>query len=196
MIIEADVIRVGFSSSLDTGQEIPVSFFSLDGVPLTEEDQVVRSGETTIELHLRSPLYYTGPPPVLSVSQYIRSAVGENLLDPYDKELTIPAGIADEELKGVRQKPVPLPCYPNPFNGSTTVSFEIPWEGETDVTVQAFDLRGRLVKVLLEETVSKGVHSVAWDGRDERGELCPSGIYFLNITAGLSSSRLKITHQK
>jgi bacillolysin/thermolysin len=66
--------------------------------------------------------------------------------------------------------------YPNPFNPETDIYFQVPSSGK--VTVQVFDRNGRMVKELVNENLGAGQHQRHWDGRDERGNELPSGIYY------------------
>ena len=79
-----------------------------------------------------------------------------------------------------------LPNAPNPFNPSTLITFALPdgRVGPTEVSLRVFDLKGRLVRVLLEETVDADRHTVRWDGRDDRGYGAPSGVYIYRLAAG------------
>ena len=74
--------------------------------------------------------------------------------------------------------------YPNPFNPSTTIRFDVP-EGEigTPVDVSIYDLRGRLVRTLVDEEKARGTYQVHWDGRDERDRKVSSGVYLYRIIA-------------
>ena len=68
---------------------------------------------------------------------------------------------------------------PNPFNPSTTIHYELPTDA--DVTVQVFDVSGRLVRTLVQGHQIAGSRSVLWDGRDNRGQLATSGVYFVRL---------------
>jgi hypothetical protein len=72
-----------------------------------------------------------------------------------------------------------LDSYPNPFNPSTTVSFELPREGRA--RVDAFDARGRHVATLVDEPKPAGRFQVQWLGRDDRGTALGSGVYYLRL---------------
>ncbi|MDP6418778.1 MAG: CotH kinase family protein [Candidatus Krumholzibacteria bacterium] len=69
--------------------------------------------------------------------------------------------------------------YPNPFNPSTTIRYQLPHAGEASLRV--FDLQGRLVRDLLDGFQEAGDHSLLWDGRDEKGRAVGSGIYFSRL---------------
>ena len=72
--------------------------------------------------------------------------------------------------------------YPNPFNPSTNVKFELPRPGRTKLSI--YDVRGRLVKVLMDEDMPAAVHTVTWDGSNSRGQRVASGTYYLRLTSG------------
>jgi subtilisin family serine protease len=75
--------------------------------------------------------------------------------------------------------------YPNPFNPSTTIRYDIPTgSGKIPVKVTIYDLRGRLVKKLVERENEPGRYQVHWDGRDEGGQYVSSGVYMYRIEAG------------
>jgi hypothetical protein len=69
-----------------------------------------------------------------------------------------------------------LPACPNPFNPTTTVSFQLPLAGQ--VKLQVFDVAGRLVATLLDGVKEIGTHQVAFNGRD-----LASGLYFVRMQA-------------
>lgn len=193
--ISPEAIQVSFSKALEVSQDIPPQFFAIDGRNLTEADSVIRISDTSVELRLDSPQNYGSPLPVLTVSQRLESDTGENLLDPFNREIEAPLGIRDETTSDIdRKRTTPLPCYPNPFNGQTTVSFETSQEAYVKLSV--FDVRGKLVKVLMDGHAQGGIHRIIWDGRDDRGMLCPSGIYLVNLELDTSSFRMKIIHQR
>lgn len=73
-------------------------------------------------------------------------------------------------------------AYPNPFNPETTFAFEL---GEAaDVHVRVYDLLGNLVTTLTDSHYPIGQYRLHWDGRDNRGRLLSTGIYFLHISSG------------
>jgi hypothetical protein len=80
--------------------------------------------------------------------------------------------------------------HPNPFNPSTTITYTIPEGDAVNVRMRIFDLRGRLVRTLIEGTRGPGRHSVQWDGRDDRGEMVGSSLYVYRLDAeGFSSTK-------
>ncbi|KAA3657032.1 MAG: T9SS C-terminal target domain-containing protein [Calditrichaeota bacterium] len=69
--------------------------------------------------------------------------------------------------------------YPNPFNPATTIQFHLP-ESKA-VTLQIFDIRGRLIRTLLDDEMAEGVHSVRWNGKNGIGKDVSAGLYFAKI---------------
>jgi len=74
--------------------------------------------------------------------------------------------------------------FPNPFNPSTTIRFEV--QGSRFVKIEVYDIRGRLVRILLDGSkgFEAGRHSVVWDGRDDNGVQVGSGVYLYRMRAG------------
>ena len=60
--------------------------------------------------------------------------------------------------------------------------------------LKLFDVRGRLVRLLVREHFDAGTHRVQWDGLDERGGVAPAAIYFARIEAGGSHAVQKWVH--
>ena len=80
------------------------------------------------------------------------------------------------------------PNYPNPFNPSTMIRFSLAESGP--VTLRIYDVSGRLVRTLVENTIPQGIHEVRWDGTNLRGDAAASGVYFCRlVTAGFTNSR-------
>ena len=100
-----------------------------------------------------------------------------------------PAGIPEKEPFD-RANLVVLSPYPSPFARSAALSFSLPHD--LSVRVQVFDAGGALVRTLADGARPAGRHRVEWDGRDDRGRLTASGIYYLQAVAGGEISRHKL----
>ena len=74
------------------------------------------------------------------------------------------------------------PNYPNPFNNSTKVSFEIAQKGFTELKV--FDVNGRLINTLHAGSLSPGKYNRSWNGDDKNGSAVSSGVYFIQLKSG------------
>jgi hypothetical protein len=93
-------------------------------------------------------------------------------------------------LTGVDDDEAPTPStfalmqnIPNPFNPATVIGYDVP-AGGADVTIAIYDVRGRRVRVLVDEHRAPGRYQVPWDGRNARGERVATGVYFYRMRAG------------
>ena len=73
------------------------------------------------------------------------------------------------------------PPVPSPFNPRTTISFDLARSGPARVEV--FDVRGRLVSLLVDETLGAGRHSRVWEAEDASGAPLASGVYLVRLRA-------------
>jgi flagellar hook assembly protein FlgD len=80
---------------------------------------------------------------------------------------------------------------PNPFNPATTIRFALP--RDSDVNLRVFDLRGRLVRTLVDEVRPAGEHAVLWDGRTAGGGAAASGVYLYRLQAGNEVRQRRMT---
>lgn len=87
-----------------------------------------------------------------------------------------------------------FPNYPNPFNPSTTITYSLPRSGQ--VYLQLYDLRGCLVKSLVNGAQEPGMHSVQWDATNDNGEHVASGVYICHLRAGTTERSIKIIYTK
>jgi hypothetical protein len=80
-------------------------------------------------------------------------------------------------------------AYPSPFNPTTRIAYSVKEPGR--VTIQVYNIAGRTVRMLLDAEAAAGSSGfVVWDGTDEVGRGCASGVYFYRITApGFTESR-------
>lgn len=78
--------------------------------------------------------------------------------------------------------------YPNPFNPTTSIQFAVKGgPSPLPTTLKIYNLRGQLVRTLLDEEKPGGDYTLLWDGTDTGGKAVSSGIYFYKLTAGSSS---------
>ncbi len=82
------------------------------------------------------------------------------------------------------------PPYPMPFASETTVSFWLARPSE--VSLEIFDIRGRLVRTLASGHHVAGAHEVRWDGRGDSGRRAESGVYFLRCASPLGRESRRV----
>jgi flagellar hook assembly protein FlgD len=91
--------------------------------------------------------------------------------------------------EGVVTKNVLSHAAPNPFNPVTKIAFSVKEAGP--VTIQVYNVAGKVVRTLLDTELDAGTDGyVVWDGTNDGGERCASGVYFYRIQApGFAASR-------
>ncbi len=72
--------------------------------------------------------------------------------------------------------------YPNPFNPTTKIAFNVPVNSEISLAV--YSVNGDLVKILAQDNYAPGRYEALWNGRNETGQKVSSGIYFYRFSAG------------
>ncbi|MEZ4387852.1 MAG: FlgD immunoglobulin-like domain containing protein [Candidatus Krumholzibacteriia bacterium] len=82
------------------------------------------------------------------------------------------------------------PGSPNPFNPTTHLTIELTSAGPVSLCVH--DLAGRRIRTLVNGQLGVGRHDAAWDGRNDAGELVPSGVYLLRVTSARGSDTAKV----
>ncbi|MGI0015817.1 MAG: FlgD immunoglobulin-like domain containing protein, partial [Nitrososphaera sp.] len=85
------------------------------------------------------------------------------------------------------------PSYPNPFNPSTTIRFDVAAENQHVVSLKIFNLQGQLVATLLNGWVAAGEYELVWHGRDNNNFPVSSGVYLCVLQAGNYRASRKMT---
>ncbi len=99
-----------------------------------------------------------------------------------------PPTFARTNSEAVTTPPVPPatvvlgPNFPNPFNPATTLKYGLPVAGH--VRLRVFDVRGRLVRLLLDADHPAGSYQAVWRGLDQAGRPVPAGTYLARLEAG------------
>lgn len=87
-----------------------------------------------------------------------------------------------------------LGAFPNPFNPSTAISFNLKERGK--VSLDIFNQKGQKVYTLVDETLPAGSHSFVWNGLDSKGNKVASGMYLYRMKSGKYSSTKKMILMK
>ncbi len=69
--------------------------------------------------------------------------------------------------------------YPNPFNPETSISYSIPKDGQTSLTI--YNTKGQIVKTLVNNNLKAGEYKAVWNGTDNMNNSVASGIYFYRL---------------
>ena len=99
-------------------------------------------------------------------------------------QIDAPVGI-QEEVKWPSGPVLQTRLYapaPNPARAHVVIRYSL--AADVPVSLRIHDLTGRTVRTLCTAGVKRGVHSVAWNGADDRGRPLGNGVYFLKFSAG------------
>jgi hypothetical protein len=145
--------------------------------PHTAGDQSAPDGTTGAVINVFDRLQ------VSAVGWEVRSGGG----GPANASLVItPGAAAIDPITSVEYEmdmPVRVPrltnVVPNPFRYTTRVHYTMPRSGH--VSIRVYDVRGRLIRTLVNKSVVEGVHITSWNAQDEGGTTVTSGIYFIRL---------------
>lgn len=106
-----------------------------------------------------------------------------------------------EQLEAIKSFYNPVPPsdffsnnYPNPFNGHTSIDYQLPTYSRVNISI--YDVLGRKVRTLLRNRTQIGNHYLSWDGLDDSNTAVASGIYFLLIESDYGAISRKLTLTK
>jgi hypothetical protein len=70
-------------------------------------------------------------------------------------------------------------AYPNPFKANSNTTIEVAVKAGENGTITIYNVLGQVVKTV---SVTEGTHSINWNGKDNKGNVCGSGIYFYKLS--------------
>ncbi len=110
----------------------------------------------------------------------------------FSDDVYIVGGVETEDILITTTKL--LGNYPNPFNPSTTIVFSLTTEITENTELEIYNLKGEKIKIFTFPNGSSGTteQSVVWDGKDESGKSCSSGVYFYRLKSGNFSETRKM----
>jgi hypothetical protein len=116
------------------------------------------------------------------------------MLEQMDLDGTVHLSSPVEILLGARFDEIPqefgISAYPNPFNPSTTISYDLP--SDELVSIVIYDVLGQEVRRLIGEQKTAGRYSIQWDARDNGGRSVATGVYIAKIEAGTFTQSQKM----
>jgi hypothetical protein len=123
----------------------------------------------------------------VEVNTFYRATEGQGL------DVIVTSIDADEGRGSLPRSFILSQNYPNPFNPSTTITFSVTEGGVVATVLRIYDVRGRLIRTLLDSELAPGRHTVHWDGRTDRGDAVSSGVYFYKLLQGDRFQARKMT---
>jgi hypothetical protein len=98
-----------------------------------------------------------------------------------------------EIASSVLPESVELAIYPNPFRTAIAIDYSIPEESK--VSIEVFDIQGRMVKILVNETQQTGDYQCTWDATGSNNARVNPGLYLCRFKAGDHTEMLKLVLQ-
>lgn len=123
---------------------------------------------------------------IINMDEVIQS-VGLRLFS-YIYKANYTVDIRDEK----KQLPLVLelcPSYPNPFNPTTNIKFNI--AKSSLVSLKVYNSLGKEIITLLEKEISPGSYNISWEAKDGNGNLLPSGAYLIRLTSANYAKSVK-----
>ncbi len=115
-----------------------------------------------------------------------------------DGDMGTPGALNSTYVSGIKENPGGTvsefrlhPNFPNPFNPSTTLTFDVPGTRER-IDLIVYDLLGKKVKTLFSGKLNRGRFQQKWDGRNEAGLEMPSGVYFAVLKSNTYRKAVKM----
>ena len=134
---------------------------------------------------------------------YVTFNVAEKVKDNQNIPLTVQQFIANEKdltelarsgviiIQGEPLNFAILQNYPNPFNPTTSIQYHIPSDNSL-VSICVYNLKGQLVRTLVDKEQDTGFYHVMWDGTGNNGDKVSAGIYFYRMESGTYSEIKKL----
>jgi hypothetical protein len=79
--------------------------------------------------------------------------------------------------------------YPSPFNPVTNIKFIL--GNSTNASIKIYNVLGKETTTLLDNYLPSGEHTVQWNGKDDKGNILPGGVYFIQMIAGSYQKTIK-----
>ncbi|HSG28520.1 MAG TPA: FlgD immunoglobulin-like domain containing protein [Candidatus Krumholzibacterium sp.] len=163
----------------DNYLSIKLVYFDNAYTVLDTIETVVIDSTTAMGTWFRHSISLTAPAGVDSVSAYVLfiqpSAEGGAVwVDDLSLHEVTTTGVDDIPTASILYQNVP-----NPFNPTTRIDFNLATAGKVDINV--YDVTGRHIATLLDEYRDAGIHRVMWDGRNDKGGIVASGVYYYSL---------------
>jgi hypothetical protein len=126
------------------------------------------------------------------VDQVIALSIRYSVLTPYTAFLVVEPATGGTSVKADDLIPNKFRLeqnYPNPFNPMTTITYSYSGNNAKAeyVKLVVYDILGRAIRTLVAEYQSSGTYTMTWDGKDDKGNNVPSGIYVYKLSVGFAT---------
>ena len=150
------------------------------GMPLLLTGETLVLGNGNVVLSLAS----LRPGVLVSVQAVAEESAGKTAAKTYVAETILVKSDASATRAEDRAQPRSFELrgnYPNPFNPSTTITFETFGSSSQTLTLTVYNVMGQKVRTLVNGALPAGTHSIEWDGRDDAARSVASGVYVYRL---------------
>jgi len=182
-VLDGSEYPSGFGLNLDTG----------DSSSYGDHGMFFESYALTDSLHYISTTYLLGKDQTGETAQNMFENFNAPMLR-YIREQKYSTGVNLVDYNRLPTKYRLRPNFPNPFNPTTNITFDLPQDD--NVNLKIYDIQGRHIITLINKKLNAGVHNFTWDGRDKNGQLISSGIYICTIKTDLFNASQKMIFVK
>lgn len=143
-------------------------------ISISYADQVLGVAEITqagnVRVAISSPLF--------ELNSVVVTVTGPDMV-PFESEVAVVLGTSPVFDSVLPSQPILRGNFPNPFNPITQIVFELPTAQLVSLSV--FDVRGNLIKNLVDGMTGEGRHEINWRGDNNAGQQVSSGLYFYRL---------------
>ncbi len=166
-------------SSMDLRYNIPLAAAHLIDEPVELGDlgiaglkRLKTGSPDSSAVYLR--MLHTGEYRMPPLASSVIDTFGSQLLAQWIDSLGLALSVETNGQSDIPDRYYLYPAYPNPFNPMTTIRFDLPEMGH--VVLNIFNVKGQLVKILIDKSIPAGQHAIEFDGNR-----LPSGLYFYQL---------------
>ncbi len=139
-------------------------------------------------------LSYTAGNTVTSFTSELVISTNDPALPNLNIPISLQSGVANDDPFVTPVATALNRNYPNPFNPETTIRYAL--KETSRVKISIYNLKGQLIRSLVDDSKAAGNYSVIWNGKDDRGASVSSGIYFYRMEANNFSATQKMMLMK
>lgn len=177
---------IEWMATVDHGDSVWELYFSPDG-GITWDTVATNIAKN------RSSYNWRIPDTIVTTQGHIRVVQNNNMGQDYEStsmvfSINMATSLVENEIHS-KKSIILESAYPNPFNGSTVISFKLAKLSDVEVTI--FDISGRNIEKLLQKQLAAGKHQLRWFPNR-----LPSGVYFYNIKTAESLQTRRLVYIK
>ena len=167
------------------GELEPLYWYVREHCDGTKEASLLQENTCSVPLHLMN--YYLHLEGLSNVSGVWDVLATDGISTVQSSNGSYNLTLDASSVSTVDEKMIPMDFalhsnFPNPFNPTTTIKYDLPENGS--VSLMIYDIMGREIRHLVNETQNAGFKAIMWDGTNNYGHQVGTGMYLYQIKAG------------